>query len=278
MIDAFKRASAGRITAVVPVLRLRPLGQEGPAARAHHGAAHRGHDQRRRRRPRADHGPAPGPDPGLLQHPGRRADRRAPAVEPLQARRTSRTWSSSPTWLRQARPHIRGAPRRAAGGHREAPPGQRRPRRAAQRHRRGAGQAGDHRRRRDRHREHADGDRPRARARGRRPRCTPAPRTASCPTRPSSDCADSQIAEIVITDTVPLPAAKQPAEIKVLLRSRRSSARPSSASTAASPWVRCSASEMELVQEMVLWDEETPRAQTTGLRLRNPRRSTLAPR
>ena len=34
MIDAFKRASAGRITAVVPVLRLRPVGQEGPAARA----------------------------------------------------------------------------------------------------------------------------------------------------------------------------------------------------------------------------------------------------
>ena len=37
MIDAFKRASAGRITAVDPVLRLRPLGQEGPAARPDHG-------------------------------------------------------------------------------------------------------------------------------------------------------------------------------------------------------------------------------------------------
>ena len=51
------------------VLRLRPLGQEGPAAGAHHGAPHRGHDQRRGRRPAADHGPPPGPDPGLLQHP-----------------------------------------------------------------------------------------------------------------------------------------------------------------------------------------------------------------
>ena len=34
MIDAFKRASAGRITAVVPYYALRPLRQEGPAARA----------------------------------------------------------------------------------------------------------------------------------------------------------------------------------------------------------------------------------------------------
>ena len=33
------------------VLRLRPVGQEGPAARADHGAPHRRHDQRRRRRP-----------------------------------------------------------------------------------------------------------------------------------------------------------------------------------------------------------------------------------
>jgi DNA gyrase subunit A len=54
-----------------PVLRLRPLGQEGPAARAHHGPADRRHDHGRGRGPGALDGSPPGPDPGLLQHPGR---------------------------------------------------------------------------------------------------------------------------------------------------------------------------------------------------------------
>ena len=49
MIDAFKRASAGRITAVLPVLRLRPQRQEGPAARADHGAPPRQPHRDRRR-------------------------------------------------------------------------------------------------------------------------------------------------------------------------------------------------------------------------------------
>ena len=80
-----------------PVLRLRPVGQEGPAARPDHGPAHRRHDHRRRRRPRPHDGPPPGPDPGLLQHPGRRADRRPHALELLPATSTSRTRSSSPT-------------------------------------------------------------------------------------------------------------------------------------------------------------------------------------
>ena len=54
MIDAFKRASAGRITAVDPVLRLRPLRQEGPAAGPDHGPPRRRHDHRGRRRPGPD--------------------------------------------------------------------------------------------------------------------------------------------------------------------------------------------------------------------------------
>ena len=83
MIDAFKRASAGRITAVDPVLRLRPLGQEGPAARPDHGPPDRRHDHGGRRGPGPHDGPPPGPDPGLLQHPGRRADRRPPALQLL---------------------------------------------------------------------------------------------------------------------------------------------------------------------------------------------------
>ena len=66
-----------------PVLRLRPVGQEGPAARPDHRPPHRRHDHGRRRRPGPDDGPPPGPDPGLLQHPGRRADRRPHAVELL---------------------------------------------------------------------------------------------------------------------------------------------------------------------------------------------------
>ena len=53
MIDACKRASAGRITAVVPLLRLRTHRQEGPASRAHHRPLGRRPAFRRRRRPPA---------------------------------------------------------------------------------------------------------------------------------------------------------------------------------------------------------------------------------
>ena len=56
---------------------------------------------------------------------------------------------------------------RAARDRREAPPRQPRPGRGHERHRRGPREAGDHRRRRDRHRGDADRDHPRARARGR---------------------------------------------------------------------------------------------------------------
>ena len=80
MIDAFKRASAGRITAVVPYYAYGRSDKKDQPRVPDHRAPDRRHDQRRRRRPAADHGPAPGPDPGLLQHPGRRADRRPHAV------------------------------------------------------------------------------------------------------------------------------------------------------------------------------------------------------
>ena len=71
MIDAFKRASAGRITAVVPYYAYGRSDKKDQPRVPDHGAPHRGHDQRRGRRPAADDGPPPGPDPGLLQHPGR---------------------------------------------------------------------------------------------------------------------------------------------------------------------------------------------------------------
>ena len=139
MIDAFKRASAGRITAVVPVLRVRSLGQEGPAARAHHRAPHRGHDQRRGRRPAAHDGPPPGPDPGLLQHPGRRADRGPPALATTSSRSDldDLVVVTDLGFAKRARTfaELVDAPLAIVEKRRD---GQRRPRRGAQRHRRGA--------------------------------------------------------------------------------------------------------------------------------------------
>ncbi len=66
MIQAAKLASAKRITAVDPLVPLRAAGPEGEAARADLGAPRRRHAAARRRRPRADDGPARGPDSGLL--------------------------------------------------------------------------------------------------------------------------------------------------------------------------------------------------------------------
>ena len=161
-----------------PVLRVRPIGQEGPAARADHGPPDRRHDHRRRRRPGPDHGPPPGPDPGLLQHPGRRADRGPHALElhPPQAPRGHRR-RDGPR-VRQAGPGVRRAARRAARDHREAAHRQPRPGRADERHRRGARQARGHRRRRDRHRRHAHRDRSARSSARASPRSTPARRTA----------------------------------------------------------------------------------------------------
>ena len=68
MIDAAKRASAGRINGGDPVLCLWPQRQEGPAKSADNcqarGESHRG----LRSRPGVDRGPARRPDTGLFQH------------------------------------------------------------------------------------------------------------------------------------------------------------------------------------------------------------------
>ena len=187
MIDAFKRASAGRITAVVPVLRVRPVGQEGPAAGAHHGAPHRGHDQRRGRRPAAHDGPPPGPDPGLLQHPRRRADRGPPAV---------RTTSSSKQLENPVVVTDLGFAKRARTFAEliDAPLAIIEKRRTDNDDRAEVlNVIGEVRGKRaiivDDEIDTAGTlmrDHPRAGARGRRSRCTPAPRTACCPARPSS--------------------------------------------------------------------------------------------
>ena len=141
--------------------------------------------------------------------------------------------------VREARPAVRGAPRRPAGDRREAPPRQPRPRRGHERHRRRARQAGDHRGRRDRHGRHAHRDRARARARGRdRDLRLRHPRR---PVRPGGRADRELVAARGRHHGLdPALAVAADREDHGSSRSRRSSARRSSASTAASPWARCS--------------------------------------
>ena len=66
MIDACKRASAGRVTAVIPYFGYARQGLQGQEPRPHLRQACREHADRRRRRPRPDDGSARGADSGLL--------------------------------------------------------------------------------------------------------------------------------------------------------------------------------------------------------------------
>ncbi len=92
MVDALKRASAKRITVVLPVLRLRPAGQEAPRPRADLGPADGRPVQDRRRRPADRRRPAHRPDPGLLRRSGRPPDG---AADPRRVRRGRSTATSS---------------------------------------------------------------------------------------------------------------------------------------------------------------------------------------
>ena len=95
--------------------------------------------------------------------------------------------------------------------HRQPGPG-----RGPERHRRRPRQARDHRRRRDRHGRHAHRDHPRPRARGRdRDLRLRDPRRAVRP----GDRADQELdqpVEVVVTDSIPLPPEKHIPKIKVL--------------------------------------------------------------
>ncbi len=102
MVDALKRASAKRITVVMPVLRLRAAGQEAPRPRAHLRPAGRRHDEGRRRRPADGRRPPHLADPGLLRR-SRRPPLRAAAARPVRPR---------PRWTRDASP---SSPRTPAG-------------------------------------------------------------------------------------------------------------------------------------------------------------------
>ncbi len=79
MIDAAKGASAHRIIAVGPVVRLLAPGQEVGSARADLRPRRRSVPRGRRRRPRPHDGPALWPGSGLLQQAGRPHDRDADA-------------------------------------------------------------------------------------------------------------------------------------------------------------------------------------------------------
>jgi ribose-phosphate pyrophosphokinase len=142
MIDAFKRASAGRITAVIPFYAYgRSDKKDQPRVPSRPG--HRRHDHCRRRGPRPDDGPSPGQIQGFFNI-GRRVDRRPHALT-TTATRTSRTRSSSPTSASPNAPAFAEL-LDASGHHREAAPRQPRSGGADERHRRRQGQARDHRR------------------------------------------------------------------------------------------------------------------------------------
>ena len=152
MIDAFKRASAGRITAVIPYYAYgRSDKKDQPrvpitarliadmitvagADRVLTMDLHQGQIQ------------------GFFNIPVDELTAVHMLLELLPRTSSSRTWSSSPTSASPSARGLRRAARRAARDHREAPRRQPRPRRADERHRRRPRQAGDHRRRRDRHR------------------------------------------------------------------------------------------------------------------------------
>ena len=123
MIDALRRASAQRITAVIPYFGYARQDRKSGLALADLGQARRQSHHPRRRRPGADRRSARRPDPGLFRYPDRqsvrRADHGARHQGPSQ-RQQERDGRFARCRRRGARPRARQAPRRAARHRRQA--------------------------------------------------------------------------------------------------------------------------------------------------------------
>jgi hypothetical protein len=210
MIDALKRSSARRITAVIPYFGYaRQDRKPGPRTPISAKLVANLIDPRRRR-PRADARSPRRTDPGLLRHPDRQ-----PVRGPVMTRDIKSTTTPTMTSWCLARRRRRGARPRAGQAHRCADrhlrqaPRTRRRVGSDERHRRRGRQALHPDRRHRRFRRHAVQRRRRADGKAARPMSPPTSRTAFFRAEPSpaSDLVQAEV--LVITDSIlPTEAVK----------------------------------------------------------------------
>ena len=125
MLDAFKRSSASRITAVMPYYGYARQDRKDKPRVPITAKLVADLISARGRRPRPDDGPARRADPGLLQHPGRSPVRRAGDArsDPRDARSRRPGHRLAGRRRRGARAGLRQAPGGRPGHHRQAPHG-----------------------------------------------------------------------------------------------------------------------------------------------------------